>query len=40
MRLALLGTSQFGAVYDIGVLFAATIVFVYIGTKSFERMQI
>ena len=40
MRLALLGTSKFGMLYDIAVLLSATLVFAYIGSKSFERMQI
>ena len=40
MRLALLGTTKFGPVFDIGVLVFATIVFVAIGTRSFEKMQV
>jgi ABC-2 type transport system permease protein len=40
MRLALLGTSNFGMLYDICVLLLATVVFAYIGSRSFERMQI
>jgi len=40
MRLALLGTTEFGAAVDIVVLVLATLVFAFVGTKSFERMQI
>lgn len=40
LRLALLGTAEFGVALDVGVLLAFTAVFVIIGTKSFEKMQV
>jgi ABC-2 type transport system permease protein len=40
MRLALLGTTKFGPLFDIGVLVFATLVFIFIGTRSFEKMQV
>ncbi len=40
MRYALLGTTAFGPIADIGVLLAISALFIYIGSKSFERMRI
>jgi ABC-2 type transport system permease protein len=40
MRYALLGTTKFGPLFDAGVLAGITLVFIYVGTKSFERMQV
>ena len=40
LQFALLGTSQFGPFFDAGVLLAITAVLSYIGTVSFERMQV
>ena len=40
MRFALLGTTAFGPLVDMGVLLAISAAFIYIGSKSFERMRI
>ena len=40
LRLAVLGTTKFGLVADLGVLALATALFAFAGIKSFERMQI
>ncbi len=40
MRFALLGTTAFGPLVDIGVLIAFSAVFIFIGSKSFEKMRI
>lgn len=40
LRFALFGTTGFGVLVDVGVLLFVTVVFVAIGTQSFERMQV
>jgi len=40
MRYALLGMTQFGVAVDIAVLLVVSAVFMIIGSKSFEKMQI
>ena len=40
IRFALLGTTKFGPLLDVGVLLLITLVFIAIGTKSFEKMQV
>lgn len=40
LRFAFLGTTKFGPLLDAGVLLAISLVFIVIGTKSFERMQV
>jgi ABC-2 type transport system permease protein len=40
MRLAVLGTSNFGLAMDVGVLALATAIFSAVGIRSFERMQV
>ncbi len=40
MRLALLGMTNFGAITDITVLVATSLVFIIVGSKSFEQMQL
>lgn len=40
MRLALLGITNFGAATDIAVLVGATVVFMFLGSKGFEQMQL
>lgn len=40
MRFAFLGTSEFGPLLDAAVLLAISLVFIAIGTRSFERMQV
>ncbi len=40
MRLALLGTTNFGAGFDLAVLLGASIVFMALGSKGFEQMQL
>lgn len=40
MRYALLGTTAFGPLADIGVLLGISALFIYVGSKSFERMRI
>jgi len=40
LRAALLGTTQFGVAWDAAVLIGASALFIYVGSKSFEKMQI
>ncbi len=40
LRYVILGTTNFGLALDIAALVAASLVFIVIGTKSFERMQV
>ncbi len=40
MRYIILGSTSFGPLADIAALIIATIAFVIIGTKSFEKMQV
>lgn len=39
IRLAVLGTTQFGMFFDLAVLIGVTAVFIVIGSMSFERLQ-
>ena len=39
IRLAILGTTQFGMLFDLAVLVGVTAVFIVIGSMSFERLQ-
>jgi ABC-2 type transport system permease protein len=40
MRYIILGSTSFGLLADIAALILSTIVFIIIGTKSFEKMQV
>ncbi|HQT44861.1 MAG TPA: ABC transporter permease [Candidatus Micrarchaeota archaeon] len=40
MRLALLGITNFGAGIDLAVLLGASIVFMFLGSKAFEQIQL
>ena len=40
MRFVILGSTSFGPLADIAALLFATLIFVIIGTKSFEKMQV
>ncbi|HIH30975.1 TPA: ABC transporter permease [Candidatus Micrarchaeota archaeon] len=40
IRFAFLGTTAFGPVLDVAVLLGISLAFIFIGTKSFERMQV
>lgn len=40
MRFVILGSTSFGAMADIAALILSTIIFIIVGTKSFEKMQV